>query len=172
VLAPPPQTFYSPFSGTTRVSRCQKENFWTLWRKGRLTEAATLTVRLGATPSRLTSAYLRHPPHIFYRPDALPVAQPTASKHWRAKATSAHVVENHPLDHILSWSTEYWGKECYSLYADFMPIPADIQMIYRWMSEYDQWWGFLKYCNYVRWLLYKICVNLQNYLHITHEKMK
>jgi len=22
-------------------------------------------------------------PHIFYRPDALPAAQPTVSKHWR-----------------------------------------------------------------------------------------
>ena len=31
-----PQPFYGPFSGTTRVSRCQKENFWTLWCMGRL----------------------------------------------------------------------------------------------------------------------------------------
>ena len=27
------------------------ENFWTLWCKGRLTEADTQTIRLGATPS-------------------------------------------------------------------------------------------------------------------------
>jgi len=33
-----PQPFYGRFSGTTRVSRCQKRNFWTLWCKGRLTE--------------------------------------------------------------------------------------------------------------------------------------
>ena len=58
-----------------------EENFWTLWSKGRLTEADTPTIRLGATPSGLTSAHLHHPPHIFYRPDALPAAQPTASKH-------------------------------------------------------------------------------------------
>jgi len=50
-----------PFSGTTRVSQCQKRHFWTLWRKGRLTEADTLTIRLGATPSGLTSANLQHP---------------------------------------------------------------------------------------------------------------
>ena len=31
-----------------------EENFWTLWCKGRLTEADTPTIRLGATPSRLT----------------------------------------------------------------------------------------------------------------------
>ena len=39
-----------------------EENFWTLWCKGRLTEADTLTIRLGATPSGLTSAHLHHPP--------------------------------------------------------------------------------------------------------------
>ena len=39
-----------------------EENFWTLWCKGRLTEADTPTIRLGATPSRLTSAHLHHPP--------------------------------------------------------------------------------------------------------------
>ena len=37
-----------------------EENFWTLWCKGRLTEADTLTIWLGATPSGLTSAHL-HP---------------------------------------------------------------------------------------------------------------
>jgi len=58
-----------------------EENFWTLWFKGRLTEADTPIIRLGATPSRLTSAHLHHLPHFFYRPDALPAAQPTVSKH-------------------------------------------------------------------------------------------
>jgi len=53
-----------------------EENFWTLWCKGRLTEADTPTIRLGATPSEPTSAHLHHSP-IFYRPDALPAAQPT-----------------------------------------------------------------------------------------------
>jgi len=38
-----------------------EENFWTLWCKGRLTETDTLTIRLGATPSELTSAHLHHP---------------------------------------------------------------------------------------------------------------
>jgi len=33
-----------------------EENFWSLWCKGRLTEADTLKIRLGATPSGLTSA--------------------------------------------------------------------------------------------------------------------
>ena len=62
ISPPPPQPFYSPFSGTTRVNRCQ--NFWTLWCKGRLTEADKPSIRLGATPSGLTSAHLHHPPHL------------------------------------------------------------------------------------------------------------
>jgi len=57
-----------------------EENFWTLWSKGRLTEADTLTIRLGATPSGLTSVRLHHPPYFFKEPDALPAAQPTVSK--------------------------------------------------------------------------------------------
>jgi len=57
-----------------------EENFWTLCCKGRLTEADTLTIRLAATPSGLTSAYLHHPLY-FYWPDALSATQPTASKH-------------------------------------------------------------------------------------------
>jgi len=39
----------------------------------------SLIIRLGASPSRLTSAHLQHTP-IFYRLDALPAAQPTVSK--------------------------------------------------------------------------------------------
>jgi len=35
-----------------------EENFWTLWCKGRLTEANTLSIQLGDTPSGLTSAHL------------------------------------------------------------------------------------------------------------------
>jgi len=58
-----------------------EDNLWTLWCKGRLTKADTPTIRLGATPSGLISAHLHHPPHIFYRPDALPATQPTALKH-------------------------------------------------------------------------------------------
>jgi len=42
-----------------------EENFWTLWCKGRLTQADTPTIRLGATPSGLTSAYLHRPPIFF-----------------------------------------------------------------------------------------------------------
>ena len=53
-----------------------EENFWTLWCKGRLTVAETPTIRLGATPSGLTSAHLHHPPFLTDRmPFLLPNQQ-------------------------------------------------------------------------------------------------
>jgi len=58
------QLFHGPFSGTTRVSRCQKRTS-DFMVQGRLTEADTLTIWLGATPSGLTSAHLHHPPIFF-----------------------------------------------------------------------------------------------------------
>jgi len=54
--------------------------FWIFMEQGKIMEAEARTVRVGATPTRVTA-----PPHnpskVFYRPDALPAAQPTASKH-------------------------------------------------------------------------------------------
>ena len=81
----PPQPFYGPSSGTTGEP-VPEGNFWSLWCKGRLTEADTETIRLGATTSGLTGAHLHCPP-IFYRPDAFPTAQPTVSKHWKQVPT-------------------------------------------------------------------------------------
>jgi len=72
-------TVLRPFFRDHPGEPVREENFCTLWCKGRLTEADTPTIRLGATSSGLTSAHL-HPP-IFYRPDALPATQPTVSKH-------------------------------------------------------------------------------------------
>ena len=63
-----------------------EENFWTLWCKGRFTEADTLTIRLGTTPSGLTSAHLHHLP-IFLRAGC-PSCRPTNSVK-ALKATSA-----------------------------------------------------------------------------------
>ena len=74
-----PQPIYGPFSECTWVSRC--ENFWTLWCKGRLRQADTVTIRLATTLTGLTSAHLHYPLHIFYTLHVLPAVQLTASKH-------------------------------------------------------------------------------------------
>ena len=52
-----------------------EENFWTLRCRGRLTEADRLTIRLGATPSGLTSAHLHHSPCFTGRMPFLPPNQ-------------------------------------------------------------------------------------------------
>ena len=39
-------------------------------------------------------------PHIFYRPDALPVAQPTVSKHWRQSTIGKILVKQQYLLHM------------------------------------------------------------------------
>jgi len=77
-------TVLRPFFWDQPAEPVPEENFWTLWCKGRLTEAETPTIRLGATPSGLTTAHLHHP-HIVYRPDALPAAKTTVSKQMSLK---------------------------------------------------------------------------------------
>jgi len=49
-------TILRPFFWDHQGEPVPEENFWTLWCKGRLTEADTQTIQLGATPSGLTSA--------------------------------------------------------------------------------------------------------------------
>ena len=58
-------TVFRPFFRDHPGEPVPQENFWTLWCKGRLTEVDTLTIRLGATPSGLTSAPLHHPPILW-----------------------------------------------------------------------------------------------------------
>ena len=75
---------YWPFSGTTRVSRYQKgktnldftettDGEWQWHQLGHMQVCTSLQ----------TDNHASTPPQFFYRPDALPAAQPTASKHWR-----------------------------------------------------------------------------------------
>jgi len=58
-------TVLRPFYRDHLAELVPEENFWTLWCKGRLTEADTPTIRLGGTPSGLTSAHLHHPTIFF-----------------------------------------------------------------------------------------------------------
>ena len=75
-----PQPFTALFPRPPGLAGARRE-LRTLWCNRRLTEADTLTIRLGATPSGLTGAHLHHRPFF----TGLPSAQPTVSKHWRQK---------------------------------------------------------------------------------------
>jgi len=64
-----------------------EENFWTLWCKGRLTEADTLTIRLGATPIRTNQCPPQPSPKFLYLQAGCPSCHPTNSvKALEAKA--------------------------------------------------------------------------------------
>jgi len=69
-------------------------------------------------------------PHIFYRPDALPASQPTASKHWRQTKLSNMVII--PLDSPCSdrwvwiWRTTTRTKQ---------PISLNSQQHYTWCRQ-------------------------------------
>ena len=78
------QTFNGLFSRTTWVSRYQegktnldftgaRDNEWQWHQLGHMQVCTSLQ----------TDNHASTPPFSFYRPDALPAAQPTASKHWR-----------------------------------------------------------------------------------------
>ena len=76
--------FNGPFSGTTRVSRYQKgKPIWVfLWSKRQWSSGISWAICKSASRSRLIT--MPAPNHsVFYRPNALPTTQPTASKHWR-----------------------------------------------------------------------------------------
>jgi len=55
--------------------------FWIFMEQGKIMEAEVPTVRVSATPTRLMAPLPHNPHKVFYRPDALPATQPTASKH-------------------------------------------------------------------------------------------
>jgi len=57
-------TVLRPFFQDRLGEPAPEENFWTLWCKGRLTEADTQTIRLGATPSGLAIVYHVRPVNI------------------------------------------------------------------------------------------------------------
>ena len=78
----PPHTFNGPLSESTRVSRYQKgktnldftgarDSEWQWHQLGDMQVCTSLQ----------TDNHASVPPLSFYRPDALPVAQPTVSKH-------------------------------------------------------------------------------------------
>ena len=76
--------FNGPFSGTTWVSRYQKgkTNLDLLKQETVSSSGVSWTICKSAPRSRQVTTPASHH-SVFYRPDAFPAAQPTASKHWR-----------------------------------------------------------------------------------------
>jgi len=76
-------TFNGPFSRTTRVGRYQKAKpNWILLKQETVSGSGISWAICKSAPRSTRQITMPAPHHsIFYRPDALPAAQPTASKH-------------------------------------------------------------------------------------------
>jgi len=77
VKALKPQTVSRPFFRDHPGELVPEKNCRTFWCKGRLTQTDTQTIRLGATPSGLTSAHLHHP--LIFLQAGCPYCRPTNS---------------------------------------------------------------------------------------------
>ena len=76
--------FNGPFSGTTRVSRYQKGKPIRILVKQETVSGSGISWAIYKSAPRSRQITTPAPHHsVFYRPDSLPVAQPTASKRWR-----------------------------------------------------------------------------------------
>ena len=76
--------FNGPLSGTTRVSQYQKGKTNLDFTEARDSEWQWHQLgHMQVCSSFQTDNHASTPPLSFYRPDALPAAQPTASKHWK-----------------------------------------------------------------------------------------
>ena len=76
-----PQPFYGPFSGTTRMSQCQKRTSGLYDAREDKIHRGRHTDHPAGRHSIRTNQCPPSPPPIFYRSDALAAAQPTVSKH-------------------------------------------------------------------------------------------
>ena len=83
--------FHGPLSRTTRVSRYQKGTTHLDFTEARDSEWQWHQLgHMQVCTSLQTDNHASTPPlKFFYRPDALPAARPTASKHWRQQALKA-----------------------------------------------------------------------------------
>jgi len=100
--------FNGLFSGTTQVSRYQKNKTNLDFTEARDSEwqwyqLGHMQICKSAPCSRQTT--IPAPYHsVFYRPDALPAAQPTASKQWRQKINATFSL------YSISWVRTQWNK--------------------------------------------------------------
>ena len=99
--------FNGPFSGTTWVSRHQKGKTNLDFTEAR--DSEWQWHQLGHMQVCTKQITMPAPHHsVFYRPDALPAAQPTVSKHWRHKKVQKKVQKSTILNKYKSTSS--WSE--------------------------------------------------------------
>ena len=100
--------FNGPLSGTTQVGRYQKgkTNLDLLKQETVSGNGISWAICKSAPRSRQITTPAPHY-SVFYRPDALPAAQPTASKHWRQLVRLQHYWQKP----VLGFKQDVTGKK-------------------------------------------------------------
>ena len=112
-------SFNGPFSGNTQVSRCQKGKTNPDFTEARDSESQWHQLgRMQVCTFAPDRQPHRHPTTQFLQADALPAAQPTASKHWRENSlTKIHrifVATNTPYNDLRKNSTRCVSWNCFA----------------------------------------------------------
>ena len=137
--------FNGPFSGLPRWASTRKAKpIWILLKQETVSGSG---ISWNICKSAPRSRQITMPaPHysVFYRPDALPAAQPTASKHWRLKKhwrlSSADILSNKFCERLvefgklviyvfrwsLSWSMSEWAM----IWQQFLVAMLQVAWLY------------------------------------------
>ena len=83
-------TFNGPLSGTTQVKGKKVKPIWILLKQETVNGSGISWAECKSAPRSRQTTTPAPTTQFFYRPDALPAAQPTASKHWRHNLTEKH----------------------------------------------------------------------------------
>jgi len=89
-------------------------------------------------PVKSSPPTIKHP--VFYRPDALPVAQPTVSKHWMENITShglAYPILTWGLPTLLLTTNSSWipsGRFAMPLISSLMPVSHCLRQTMYWCT--------------------------------------
>ena len=101
--------FNGPLSRTTQVSRYQKGKTNLEFTEARDSEWQWHQLgHMQVCTSLQTDNHASTPPLSFYRPDALPAAQPTVSKHW------SYDLGKMSRSKVIAWKTDMHPTKCYA----------------------------------------------------------
>jgi len=113
------------------ASVCWSKGWWRWW--WQLDYWSYKSCKAPVTSSPPTN---QHP--VFYRLDALPVPQPTVSKHWREKISMDLLTPSSPgVFQLCLWPLKGswlpWGWVAMPLISPLMPIPQIFTTLYWWI---------------------------------------
>jgi len=103
--------FTAPFPGSPTWAGARRE-LLDFMVQGKISRGRHTHHPAGRHPIRTNQCPSPPSPHTFYRPDAIPVAQPTASKHWRQYCTEQTWQFSPPTfpTIIIAPMTSIWGR--------------------------------------------------------------